>query len=155
MKLELRETPGKGRGVFALESIRAREVILTFGGELVAADAVPRPFMTPDDDHYLEVGRGLFLGPSGNLDDYVNHSCDPNSAVLIEPSGVTLVALLRDIMPGEEVTFDYSVTSTLDIFQDCRCGASKCRQVIGPYSTLSPALQGVYQLLGLVPSHVE
>jgi hypothetical protein len=56
--------------------------------------------------------------------DYVNHSCDPNAGL----SGqITLVAM-RDIQPGEEITYDYAMSdgSPYDEF-NCSCGSPHCR----------------------------
>ena len=57
--------------------------------------------------------------------DYYNHSCDPSTVYDIRDGTITLIAA-RDIMPGEEITYDY-VTEGGPLEFDCRCGASSCR----------------------------
>lgn len=66
---------------------------------------------------------------------FVNHSCEPNSiAEKWSVNGYYRVGLfaLRDIEPGEEITYDYNFYSyNLEHQQACYCGSSKCRGVIG------------------------
>ncbi|CAI5472306.1 unnamed protein product [Closterium sp. Yama58-4] len=57
---------------------------------------------------------------------YYNHSCDPNSWY-INPR---CMVALRDIQPGEQVTYDYASTETEGSMHAgliCRCGAACCR----------------------------
>ena len=66
---------------------------------------------------------------------FVNHSCAPNSEMeKWNVDGLSRMALfaLRDILPGEEICYDYyfSLFNT-DQGQECRCGAKECRGVIG------------------------
>jgi len=64
-----------------------------------------------DEEHFLQIGADEYLGPSGEIDDLVNHSCLPNSAVSIGNQAIMLVTT-QSIAIGEEITFDYSMTST-------------------------------------------
>lgn len=57
---------------------------------------------------------------------FMNHSCDPNTWY----SGDRMVAR-RDIMPDEEITYDYATDCTgRDWGFKCGCGSSVCRGVI-------------------------
>lgn len=66
---------------------------------------------------------------------FVNHSCEPNCEMQKwSVHGLPRMALFasRDIKPGEELTYDYNFA----LFnpsegQECRCGSSGCRGVIG------------------------
>jgi len=47
------------------------------------------------------------VGPDpAEAGDLVNHSCDPNCGLV----GAVLVVAMRDIEPGEEITFDYAMS---------------------------------------------
>ena len=64
---------------------------------------------------------------------WLNHSCDPNSVVEAKwhPSAGTVTAwwtAVRDIAPGEEVTYDYAFSA--HVAEPCYCGAASCRGVI-------------------------
>jgi uncharacterized protein len=57
---------------------------------------------------------------------FMNHSCDPNSWY----SGEILVAR-RNIMPDEEITYDYATDCTgRDWGFKCGCGSGICRGII-------------------------
>lgn len=154
-RLAVRKTGGKGNGVFAVSPIAKGTRLLDFKGPMVEAKDVPFP-LRPEEDQFLQIGPGLFLGPTNDIDNTVNHSCRPNTAVGFDYYRAFLVAL-RDIEPGEELTFDYSVTSTdstLIWSMECRCGDSECRGLISGFQTLPSAVQAKYLALGVVPQYV-
>lgn len=55
----------------------------------------------------------------------INHSCEPNCEVEVV-RGHIWISALRDLQPGEELTYDYSFD--YDAWRDhpCRCGAPEC-----------------------------
>ena len=64
---------------------------------------------------------------------WINHSCDPNTLVDTEwlKREQTVRAwwtAIRDIEPGEELTYDYAFAA--DVAEICNCGAATCRGVI-------------------------
>lgn len=62
---------------------------------------------------------------------FFNHSCDPNCGFQALDS--SLVVAIRDIEPGEELTYDYQCMDTEASFYDgleCKCGSFKCRGVL-------------------------
>ena len=69
----------------------------------------------------------------GNFASRLSHSCSPNcTSVVVAADGRfrIVVLALRDIAPGEELTFDYhSVTESLEEQKNavCFCGWSACR----------------------------
>jgi hypothetical protein len=153
--LEVRTAPGKGRGVYAGQAYGKGLEVLQFEGQVVRRSEIPDP-LPPEDDHFLQFGPDSYLGPSGGIDDLVNHACDPNCAVLITPGRVSLVAI-RTIEDGEEVTFDYSLTSLEPPDQwrlDCRCGSAGCRRVVTGFLWLPRSEQERLVQAGLVPPYV-
>lgn len=131
MKVAARKSPQHGTGVFAETAIAAGELILVFTGPVLT-----RAQLDPQDYH-LQIGDDLYLGPSGAADDYVNHSCDPNSGFT---DGLRLVAL-RAIAPGEEIAWDYSTAIDEADFSGfpCRCGARNCRGAVRSFRHLDRA----------------
>lgn len=103
-----------GRGVFAVEPIQVGERIVRF----------PGAYQDRPGRHTLQVDEKRFIAPSGEADDFINHSCAPNAYVDFQDW--SLRALLP-IGPGEEVTFDYHTTEWEEPYPfDCRCGAPQC-----------------------------
>jgi len=56
---------------------------------------------------------------------FLNHSCAPNCEAVCEEGCVWIVAL-RDIRPGEEITFNYGYDLTDYKEHPCRCGTPAC-----------------------------
>lgn len=125
-KCDVREASDRGGfTVVAREPIAKGELIVVWSGTLVAGAElstlpphVKRHSLQVEDDHYL-VSLTDCEPP-----DYVNHSCAPNAGL----SGQIGLVAMRDIRPGEEVTYDYAMSdgSSYDEF-DCCCGAAECR----------------------------
>jgi hypothetical protein len=125
-KLEGRLIDNKGgRGVFAREKVRANDVLIVWGGEIVTGEMLRemweekhRLSIQVEEDLYLVTGNE---GPA----DWVNHSCNPNAGLV----GQVVLVALRDIRVGEEICFDYATSdgSPYDEFE-CHCGAKNCRR---------------------------
>lgn len=133
MKVYVRESPQHGRGVFAAQPIARGTGILQFAGPVLQVTQVDF------NDYHLQIGSELYLGPSGEADDFVNHSCDPNAALADD---LSLVAL-RDIHADEEITWDYSTAIDEEDFTGfpCGCGAVNCRNRITSFRYLDQADQ--------------
>jgi hypothetical protein len=126
LKCEVRKADDRGGyTVIAREPIAKGELIVVWSGTLVDSSelatlpaSVKRHSLQVEDDHYL-VSLTDCEPP-----DYVNHSCAPNAGL----SGQIGLIAMRDIRPGEEVTYDYAMSdgSPYDEF-DCCCGAEQCR----------------------------
>lgn len=93
--------------------------------------------------------EGYVLARDGS--EHMNHSCDPNTVCL---GDLDMIAV-RDIQPGEEVTYDYA-TSELDEnlwpAWECNCGAPNCRKIITVRDCLDPEFQKRYA--GYLPSWI-
>lgn len=99
------------------------------------AFTLPDVYTNVRDRWSIEIRPGFFQAYTSDVDDYINHSCDPNLALLIKADGVFFVAL-RDIKAGEEVTWDYETAEAeLSNPFECHCGAEKCRGKITGYAT--------------------
>ncbi|MEQ6341631.1 MAG: SET domain-containing protein-lysine N-methyltransferase [Gammaproteobacteria bacterium] len=132
-KVVLKTSASHGKGVFACGPIAKGERIVTFTGPVW--NAAQADFST----YHLQIGEDLYLGPSEDLDDYVNHSCQPNGGF---DDGLDLVAL-RDILPGEEITWDYGTAIDESDFEgfSCQCGAPSCRGQVVSFRHLPRTVQ--------------
>ncbi|HEY8376297.1 MAG TPA: SET domain-containing methyltransferase [Nannocystis sp.] len=127
-KIELRRAE-IGQGVFAREAIAAGEVLI----------ALAHVFVGAPERHTIQIDGERHQAGTGEIDDYLNHSCDPNAA--LDAERLCFVAI-RAIAPGEEVTFNY-LTSEWDMAEafDCRCGAEHCLSKIRGFRHLPPEEQ--------------
>lgn len=137
-------TANCGFGLFAAKPFaRGATVIADEDGDyydrtMTLAEALARGHQL--SEQLFQVGEDAFLLPNGNLDDLVNHSCDPSTGLRLTPLGYQMIAL-TDIAPGDELTYDYStyIGDTPERLV-CACGAATCRGTIGPFREL-PAEQ--------------
>ena len=132
-----------GHGSFALESIAAGEVIAAFGGRCVSRDELD---LLPADQQSrsIQIEDALFLAgnPEPEPADFVRHSCAPNCGM----HGNTVLVALRDIAPGESVTYDYAMSDGSDYDEfECQCGAATCRGKITGNDWMLPELQLRYR----------
>lgn len=115
-----------GCGVVAREPIQKDEVISVWGGGRIVPAKDLDPTMESFTQRVIQVEEGLFLVAALPLEptDCFNHSCEPN----IGFSGQLCLVAMRDIVPGEELNFDYAMCdgSSYDEF-DCQCGSRNCR----------------------------
>lgn len=152
--LEIKET-NKGKGVFTKAPIAPGTVVFEAKGTILTGSQLPDA-LTPENDHYLQVGKNAYLGPSGDIDDFFNHSCNPNCGIRIVGHRA-LVLALYEIKAGSELTFDYATTSneTMDTWKmDCSCGDCNCRKTISGFSYLSEPQQQYYIRFGIVPDYL-
>lgn len=158
LSLYIAETATHGLGVFTAKAFSAGDVVM------IDEDGdYYRDVMTYEElcrhghalDITLQVGRDAFKLPTGSLEDFTNHSCDPNTGVRLTRKG-TIVLALRDIAVHEELTYDYS-TYLDNPYENmrCLCGAPNCRGVIGNFITLPAELRQRYQALGIVGDFVD
>lgn len=156
--LILKENP-YGKGVFAGRKFSRGEVIIEFTGDWFTYEEQYEPCLV--EDMYLQVGENLFIGPSGGLDDFINHSCDPNAAIIIgrqagrQAGRTILLVAIRDISADEEIAYDYSLLMIDDDWEmACQCGSPNCRKRVREFKYLPDEVQEHYVALGIVPDYV-
>jgi uncharacterized protein len=118
-----------GKGCFATIPYYENQRIAEYEGERISlAEAEHRRRVTGeqcicdvDSDWAIDGSRG------GNGTQYVNHSCQPNSYVIVTDKRIFIYAL-REIAPGEEITTDY----LYELYADqttCRCRTATCDEI--------------------------
>jgi SET domain-containing protein len=145
-RLEIRDSPVHGRGVFARQPIPAGARVLEYTGERISkAESLRRcedgnVFVLALDDHW-DIDGAVGDNPAR----WINHSCAPNCEAVIEdepappagpvppdsgpilpPHGRVYIDTIRAIAAGEELAFNYGYD--LEDCRDypCRCGAPSC-----------------------------
>lgn len=146
-KVEERNSPAHGRGLFAVEPIKADEVVVIWGGDFVNETDAQKA--KQEGRAVQRIGENLYDifdhatkndDPSYNH----NHSCDPNTWMDDE---VTISAR-RDIQSEEELTIDYATFVIDDNYVmpgECKCGTSLCRHTITGKDWQNKELQERYE----------
>lgn len=116
-------TPGRGLGLFARRPFKKDEFVAEYTGRKIStkeADALTTKYLFEIDDDWTIDGS-----PRSNIARYMNHSCDPNCESDVV-DGKILITALRDIEPGEELTFDYGEEYFDEFIKPFGCKCSKC-----------------------------
>lgn len=143
-----------GKAVYAAQGFAEGDEIIRFTGRRFRADRVPS-LMRGASDRFVQVTPEYYMGPSGRIDDLINHSCTPNAGLRFTAGGVFLVAI-RAIAPGEEIAWDYSTTlKESNWHMICQCRSPECRRVIGNFETLAPERQEWFRARNLVAPYLR
>jgi uncharacterized protein len=145
-KAETRKSNISNCGTFANQEIQKGELIAIFGGFVMDTETIKT---LPEAAKYmvLQVDKHQFIG-SRKVDefgdgDYINHSCQPNAGI----NGQIYLVAMRDIAVNEEITFDYCMTISDDLFakMECHCGTKNCRGIVTSDDWKRKDLQDKYQ----------
>jgi SET domain-containing protein len=121
----------EGYGIMAVKCIPEGSLIVDYSdiqSTISRAEADKR--YESGFDHMLQVDEDAFLVTTTvlqhNEPQHVNHSCSPNCGM----EGNRRLITIREVLMGEELTFDYAMTESSNYTMMCNCGTSTCRHVI-------------------------
>jgi SET domain-containing protein len=115
-----------GLGAFAATEIPASTRVVEYLGERIDKSKSVRRCAEGNEYIFsLNEGEDLDGNVSGNPARLLNHSCAPNCEAQNSNGRIWLISL-RDIAPGEELTFNYGYD--LEDYRNypCACGAPGC-----------------------------
>lgn len=141
-KAQARPAGDKGWGSFVFERVNTGETVAGFGGWVIDRTALSA--MSEDrQGRSIQIDHDLYLvsGETPEPGDMLNHACEPNCGMV----GSQVLVAMRDIEPGEELTFDYAMCDASDYDEfPCLCGAPNCRGVVTGMDWRKPELQVQY-----------
>lgn len=139
-KVIVRETEKYGKGVFVLLPIKKGEEIAAFDGPTYDYDYEP----WTDDllSHAIQFEQSKWRDSKG-IARSINHSCEPNCGI----KQLFKIVAMRDIVPGEEITWDYEMTENnyYGWRMECKCGTPSCRKLIGRYDNMPQTVREKYK----------
>src|ERR1044071_3692054 len=94
-----------GRGLFATEPIKKGKFIVEYKGRLLNNEQCEKV----DNKYLFEVNARWTIDGArrSNLARYINHSCRGNSDTYILPTHQIKIRAIKNIKPGDEITYDY------------------------------------------------
>jgi len=140
-RIQVRKSGVHGKGVYAARPIQEGETVLEYKGEIItwskALKRHPHDPLQPHHTFYFHLDDGHVIDAkyNGNSARWINHSCDPNLEATQKGRRVFLKAL-RDIGPGEELFYDYSLiiegrkTPKIKAEHACLCNTAHCRKTM-------------------------
>jgi uncharacterized protein len=124
--LQIAASPIHGQGGFATHRISQGARVIEYTGERITkAESLRRC----EAQNWFIFGLDEEFDLDGSVEwnpaRFLNHSCAPNCEAVCEEGRIWIVAL-RDIRPGEEITFNYGYDLADYEEHPCRCGAPEC-----------------------------
>ncbi len=114
-----------GLGLFATVDIKKGTHVIDYTGELITSAQAD----TRGGQYLFEVSDKWTVDGSGrkNLARYINHSCRPNCETeAYERAKRIEIAAKRNIMAGEELTYDYGKQFWNEYIRPKGCNCEKC-----------------------------
>ncbi|CDK29736.1 unnamed protein product [Kuraishia capsulata CBS 1993] len=135
------QTEHKGFGLRAEEDLGQDQFIYEYIGEVVDEPSFRNRMIDYDNQglkhfYFMMLQKGEFIDATkaGCLARFCNHSCSPNAYVDKWVVGKKLrmgIFAKKNILKGEEITFDYNVDRYGAQAQKCYCGEPNCIGFIG------------------------
>lgn len=157
MFLVLKTNPDKGKSIYTSKKIKKGRLVIQQRGRKVNFEEAK----TYDQNYMLEINKNTLMLASNSLDDYINHSCDPNCRLSFRRNKVYLVAI-RDINENEEITFDYMTSTSYEgmttfknwVF-DCSCHSDLCQKKVTCAEFLPIERLKYYNSINALSPHIK
>jgi hypothetical protein len=124
--VEFRTSHIHGCGGFATRRIEPGTAIIEYVGERISKEESLR--RCEQENHFIfaiNEHEDLDGNVAGNPARFLNHSCSPNAEAQLCEGRVWIVAI-REILPGEEIVFNYGYDMQDYREHPCHCGSTQC-----------------------------
>ena len=113
-----------GLGLFATADIAKGEFIIEYTGEAISHEEADRR----GGRYLFTLNERIVLDGKGreHIARYINHACDPNAEAVVENDAHIMIYALKNIIVGEEISYDYGVEYVKDIIQEEGCLCRSC-----------------------------
>lgn len=111
-----------GLGLYTLDKIKKGRKIIQYGGYRITDEEAEKHYGKYLFD-IIDTKYTIDGTPRWNLARYANHSCKPNAEAIWYATEVWICAR-KNILPGEEIVYDYGTEYFRDIIggvKNCRC----------------------------------
>lgn len=125
MALVVRTSRIHRRGCYTTHRIREGARVIEYTGPRISVEEGDRRYDGKTVTYLFGLKNGKQVIDGRGKARYINHSCDPNCTTE-EIKGRIWIIALRDIEPGEELSYDYMLYDGQGD-APCRCGAKNCR----------------------------
>lgn len=136
-KIYIAKSAINGKGIFAGEDILAGDRVQYIKGKPVK-NVVKSKKDSRAINNWIGVSKQFWMNTEGTPFRFINHSCNPNAAIM----GTKTLVALKNIKKDTEVTIDYSMSDADPYWEGirCNCGARYCRKKIGAIYTVPPGV---------------
>ena len=129
MGLMIRSSSIHAAGCYTTSPIPKGVKVVEYTGPRISKKQADAHFKNSKITYLFGIGDGTTVIDGHGMAMYINHSCDPNCETE-ELRGRVWVMSIREIAPGEELTYDYNLYDGDEDEARCHCGASSCRKTM-------------------------
>jgi uncharacterized protein len=129
MGLMIRSSSIHAAGCYTTAPIAKGVQVVEYTGPRISKKEADARFETSKITYLFAIGDGSTVINGMGVAMYINHSCDPNCETE-EVDGRVWIMSLRNIAPGEELTYDYNLFDGEEDDARCYCGARNCRKTM-------------------------
>ncbi len=127
MSLLIRSSSLHGAGVYTTSAIAEGTRVLEYTGPRLHTKQTDGMYADSQVTYLFGMDDGKTVIDGFGMAAFVNHSCRPNCETDQIDDRIWIIAL-RDIAPGEELTYDYNIYDAEPGEKcPCYCGAADCR----------------------------
>ena len=115
-----------GLGLFAVAPIKKGEFVIEYTGEKLSNREVEER----NSKYFFSLNSRWTIDGSDrkNVSRYLNHSCRPNCEAVIEDGKNIMIYAVRNIRPGEELTYDYGQEYFKEYIKPLGCRCDYCQR---------------------------
>ncbi|HEV2213684.1 MAG TPA: SET domain-containing protein-lysine N-methyltransferase [Terracidiphilus sp.] len=126
MGLIIRSSSIHAAGCYTTSVIAKGARVAEYDGPRISKDEADTCYEDSPITYLFGLGDGSIVIEGHCMAMFINHSCDPNCETE-EISDRVWIKALREIAPGEEITYDYCLYDGGEDDALCNCGAEQCR----------------------------
>jgi len=129
MGLMIRSSAIHAAGCYTTTAIRKGARVVEYTGPRLQKAEADRIYEDSTITYLFGIGSRSTVIDGHGAAMFLNHSCDPNCET-DEMDGRVWIMAIRDIAPGEELTYDYCLYDGDEDEATCNCGAPHCRKTM-------------------------
>jgi uncharacterized protein len=129
MGLIIRSSLIHAAGCYTTSRVARGTPVVEYTGPRITKREADSRYRNSAMTYLFGVGDGSIVIDGHGTAMFINHSCDPNCEA-DERKGRVWIVALRDIAPGDELTYDYNLYDGDDDEAICNCGAKNCRKTM-------------------------
>lgn len=126
MGLIIRSSAIHAAGCYTTTAIQKGTHVAEYDGPRLSRGEADARYDESPITYLFGLGDGSIVIDGHCMAMFINHSCDPNCETE-ERNGRVWIRAIRNIAPGEEITYDYCLYDGGPDEAQCNCGAKKCR----------------------------
>jgi SET domain-containing protein len=126
MALIIRSSAIHAAGCYTTAPIHKGSPVVEYTGHRLSKAEADTAYEESPITYLFGLGDGSMVIDGHSMAMFINHSCDANCETS-EEKGHVWIKAIRNIAPGEEITYDYCLYDGGDDEAICNCGAKTCR----------------------------